>query len=105
MKKPFILLIDANNLAFAQYHTHKELRSETANVNTGLIHGMFTGLLRIADLFNHAPMILVWDGDGKKWRQKQCSFYKQQRNHGEDPVYADCHEQMQIVRQFVQLLR
>lgn len=103
--KPRVVLIDADNFAFAQYHAHAELWSETANMNTGLLHGTLMGLLHLARLFDHCPMICVWDGRGRNWRRAQAKFYKAQRVHKGNPVYEDCHRQMDLLMEWLAAIR
>lgn len=67
--KECIVLVDANNLAFAAHHVHADLCTQVGEP-TGLLYGAFQGIFKIARLFPKAPIVMIWDGPGGSWRKQ-----------------------------------
>lgn len=63
-----VILVDGHNVAYANYHTHKQLVTETG-IETGVVHGFLESLLRLDRLFPRAVQVVLWDGGGNNWRK------------------------------------
>lgn len=99
-----VVVVDSNNFSFAQYHTHKELRTSFGQ-GTGLIHGSLEGLIKLASVFPGSPIIMAWDGGGLNWRKAEAPMrYKANRDHNTD-ARRDCMSQIDIFCQFLKMLQ
>lgn len=90
-----LIIVDANNFAFAAYHTHRTLCTSDGE-ETGLMYGVLAGLLALKRLFPGSPIIVAWDGPGKSWRKfVSPDRYKAQRNVDGNSVRDSCMSQVE----------
>jgi 5'-3' exonuclease len=98
-----VVLIDANNFAFANYFSHPNLRSGKG-FQTGALHGCLMGLLRLSEVFPKSPMIVIWDGAGKSWRKVEFEGYKAWRKRDEK-VRREVYSQIEVLSGFLEDLK
>lgn len=101
-----LVLLDGNNVAFSNFHTHAELKTSDGQA-TGLIYGFLTSMIKLAKLYPGAVQIVVWDGPGKNWRHEfSKGRYKSNRNTTEGQVMREaCYSQVQILYEILKMLK